>query len=72
MSPGTVFVSAGEPSGDQHAGALIAALRRAVPGIAVEGVGGPHLAAAGARFLARIEDLTVIGFVEVARKLPAH
>ncbi len=72
MSPGTVFVSAGEPSGDQHAGALIAALRRAVPGIAVEGVGGPHLAAAGARLLARIEDLTVIGFVEVARKLPAH
>jgi lipid-A-disaccharide synthase len=72
LSPGTVFVSAGEPSGDQHAAALIAALRRAVPGVSVEGVGGPHLAAAGARLLARIEDLTVIGFVEVARKLPAH
>ena len=72
MSPGTVFVSAGEPSGDQHAAALIAALRRAVPGIAVEGVGGPQLEAAGTTLMARIEDLTVIGFVEVVRKLPAH
>jgi lipid-A-disaccharide synthase len=72
VSGGTVFVSAGEPSGDQHAGALIGALRRAVPELDVEGVGGPHLAAAGARLLARIEDLTVIGFVEVLRKLPAH
>ncbi len=72
MSAGTVFVSAGEPSGDQHAAALIAALRRAVPDVVVEGVGGQHLEAAGARLLARIEDLTVMGFVEVVRKLPAH
>ena len=72
MSRTTVFVSAGEPSGDQHAGALVAALRRLAPDAAVEGVGGPHLEAAGARLVARIEDLTVMGFVEVARKLPAH
>ncbi len=68
----TVFVSAGEPSGDAHAGALVAALRRVLPDVAVEGVGGPHLEAAGARLMARIEDLTVIGFVEVVRKIPAH
>ena len=68
----TVFVSAGEPSGDAHAGALVAALRRLVPDVAVEGVGGAHLEAAGARLIARIEDLTVIGFVEVVRKIPAH
>jgi len=72
VSAGTVFVSAGEPSGDQHAAALVAALRRAEPALAVEGVGGPHLEAAGARLIARIEDLTVMGFVEVARKVPAH
>ncbi len=69
---GTILVSAGEPSGDQHAGALVAALRKIVPDVAVEGIGGPHLAAAGARLMARIEDLTVIGFVEVLRKVPAH
>jgi lipid-A-disaccharide synthase len=72
VSGGTVFVSAGEPSGDAHAGALVEALRRLVPDVAVEGVGGAHLAAAGADLIARIEDLTVIGFVEVVRKLPAH
>jgi len=67
-----VFVSAGEPSGDAHAGALVAALRALEPDLVVEGVGGPHLEAAGARLMARIEDLTVIGFVEVVRKIPAH
>jgi len=72
VSRGTVFVSAGEPSGDEHAAALVAALRRLEPGLAVEGVGGAHLEAAGAELVARIENLTVMGFVEVARKLPAH
>ena len=68
----TVFVSAGEPSGDAHAAALVTALREAEPDITVEGVGGPKLAAAGATLLARIENLTVIGFVEVLKKVPAH
>jgi lipid-A-disaccharide synthase len=68
----TILVSAGEPSGDAHAAALVAELRRLAPGVTVEGVGGERLEAAGAQLLARIEDLTVIGFVEVLRKLPAH
>ena len=72
MAPRTVFVSAGEPSGDAHAGAFVDALRRAVPDIRVEGVGGSRLAEAGADLIARIEDLTVMGFVEVLRKIPAH
>lgn len=67
-----VFVSAGEPSGDAHAAALVRALRAGDPALDVEGVGGPQLAAAGARLIARIEDLTVIGFVEVLKKVPAH
>jgi len=72
VSRPVVFVSAGEPSGDAHAGALVEALRRARPDLAVEGVGGPRLEAAGARLLDRIERLTVMGFVEVLRKIPAH
>jgi lipid-A-disaccharide synthase len=68
----TVFVSAGEPSGDAHAGAFVAALREQDAGLGVEGVGGPAMAAAGARLMARIEDLTVIGFIEVLAKVPAH
>jgi lipid-A-disaccharide synthase len=72
MSPPTIFVSTGEPSGDAHAAHVVAALQRAVPGIRVEGVGGVHLAAAGVELLARIEGLTVMGLVEVVRKIPAH
>ncbi len=72
MSAPTVFVSAGEPSGDAHAAAFVAALRAAVPGVRVEGLGGPRMAEAGAALMARIEDLTVMGFVEVVAKIPAH
>ena len=71
-TPPTVFVSAGEPSGDAHAAAFVSALRAAVPGVRVEGLGGPRLAEAGAELMARIEDLTVMGFVEVVAKVPAH
>jgi lipid-A-disaccharide synthase len=69
---GTVFVSAGEPSGDAHAGAFVTALRQEIADLTVEGVGGPCMAAAGARLMARIEDLTVLGFVEILTKVPAH
>jgi len=68
----TVFVSAGEPSGDAHAAAFVRALRELVPDVRVEGVGGARLAAAGADLMERIERLTVIGFVEVVKKIPAH
>jgi lipid-A-disaccharide synthase len=68
----TVFVSAGEPSGDAHAAAFVRALQELVPGVKVEGFGGPKLAATGAQLIARMEQLTVIGFVEVIAKVPAH
>jgi lipid-A-disaccharide synthase len=67
-----LFVSAGEPSGDPHAAALGPALRRAEPGLTLEGVGGRALQAAGVQLMARIENLTVIGFAEVLKKVPAH
>lgn len=72
MSGGTVLVATGEPSGDAHAAAFVAALFEQAPGVAVEAVGGPQLASSGARLIARIEDLSVMGFVEVWRKLPVH
>lgn len=68
----TVFVSAGEPSGDAHAAAFVNALRRQMPGVKVEGVGGARMAAAGVEMLQRMERLTVLGFVEVVKKIPAH
>jgi len=72
MPAPTVFLSAGEPSGDAHAAAFAVALRQAVPGVRLVGVGGPRLSEVGVDLMARIEDLTVMGFVEVLRKVPAH
>ena len=68
----SVYVSAGEPSGDAHAAAVVAALKRRRPDVSVEAFGGPRLAAAGATVLDRMERYSVVGFVEALEKLPAH
>lgn len=65
-----LFVSAGEASGDRHAAGLVRALRRRVGDVEVRGLGGDALAAEGAHLLARVEDLSVLGFGEVLRRLP--
>jgi lipid-A-disaccharide synthase len=65
-------VSAGEPSGDAHAAAVVTALRRRLPAATFEAFGGPSLEAAGAAVLDRMERLSVVGFVEALAKLPAH
>ena len=67
-----VFISAGEPSGDLHGGPVAAALRERHPGITIEALGGPHLAAAGAAIRFPMERYTVLGFAEVLRAIPAH
>lgn len=63
-----VLLVAGEPSGDAHAGPLVERLRAA--GATVVAVGGPAVAAAGAEIVYGIDELAVLGFVEVARRLP--
>jgi lipid-A-disaccharide synthase len=68
----SIYVSAGEPSGDAHAAAVVTALKRRLPGVRVEAFGGPGLAAAGAVVLDRMEHYSVVGFVEALWKLPAH
>lgn len=70
--PLRVCISAGEPSGDRHAAALLDALREQRPDLEAEGVGGERLAAAGARLLRRIESLSVMGFAEPLGRLVAH
>lgn len=59
----------GEASGDLHASRLVAALRRLGP-CRVRGVAGPELRAAGAECLVPAEDLAVVGFAEIAARLP--
>lgn len=70
MSDLRIFVSAGEPSGDLHGAALVEAIRKHHPAAQFVGLGGPRLQAAGVRLLAGLEQLAVVGLVEVGRHLP--
>jgi lipid-A-disaccharide synthase len=65
----TVFLSAGELSGDAYAGALAESLRRRLPRVQLIGIGGPKMAAAGVELMAPLEELAVMGFVEVLPRL---
>lgn len=66
----TVFVAAGEPSGDAHGAAFVRALRERVPDARFVGLGGPRMAAEGVELLADLDDLAVMGFGEVVGRLP--
>ena len=70
--PPRIYISAGEPSADAHAAAVAGALRRRIPGVALEALGGPLLERAGATVLDRMEAFSVVGFVEAFAKIPAH
>jgi lipid-A-disaccharide synthase len=69
--PPRIYISAGEPSGDAHGAAVASALRRRVD-VEIEAFGGPALEAAGATVLDRMEQYSVMGFVEALEKVPAH
>lgn len=66
----TVFLSAGEASGDQHGAELARALRARIPDVRLVGLGGSRMAAAGVELLADLDRLAVLGFTEVVRHLP--
>jgi lipid-A-disaccharide synthase len=67
-----IYISAGEPSADAHAAAVATALQRKIPGVELEALGGAHLERAGVRVLDRLEEYSVVGFVEALAKVPAH
>jgi lipid-A-disaccharide synthase len=65
-----ILVASGEPSGDLYAGELVRHLREGAPDLEVFGLGGDHLRAQGARLVADVGELAVVGLVEVVRHLP--
>lgn len=66
-----LFLIAGEPSGDLLGAALIAGLRELVgPGLRLEGVGGPAMAAEGLESRFPMEELSVMGLTEILPRLP--
>lgn len=64
----TIFLSAGDASGDLHAAALVAELRARLPSARFVGFGGRAMREAGAELLAPLADDPVMGFSAV---LPA-
>ncbi|MBM3324417.1 MAG: lipid-A-disaccharide synthase, partial [Calditrichaeota bacterium] len=66
----TIFVSAGEVSGDAHGAGVISALRKRFSNANFFGIGGDRMAAAGVELLAHVRTLAVIGFSEVIRLVP--
>lgn len=61
---------AGEASGDALGAGLVRALREAEPDADFLGVAGPRMTAAGCRRLASVDELAVMGLVEVVSHLP--
>ena len=70
MSAPSIFLSAGETSGDLHGAALARALKERWPDAQLFGLGGDRMAAEGVELLAHTDQLAVMGLVEVLRHLP--
>jgi len=61
---------AGEASGDQHGAGLVAELLHRDADLAIRGIGGSRMAAAGAKLCMDAGELAVVGLTEVIAKLP--
>ena len=72
--PPTIFISAGEASGEHYGALLAAALQRqlAASGRTAQlfGMGGERMLAAGVERVVRSEDMAVMGLTEVVLHLP--
>ncbi len=64
----TLFVLAGEVSGDLHASGPVSTLLEKAPGTKVFGVGGRKLAELGAELLYTTDEMSIMGFVEVLKQ----
>jgi len=70
MPPTQILISAGEASGDMYAARLAAALRARLD-VHLYGMGGPRMREAGVELLADCAEVSLVGIVEIAKKLPA-
>ncbi len=69
MTP-RLFLVAGEASGDIYGADLVEALRRARPDVELLAVGGPRMAAAGARVLWDSTEWGLIGWLAAVPRIP--
>jgi len=70
MDPLDIFLVAGEKSGDDRGSELALSLLAENPHLRLGGVAGPKMRAAGVRALINMEELQVMGFIDVLLALP--
>lgn len=63
-----IFITAGEPSGDKHASRLMKAIKKIIPDCRFIGFGGPEMESQGLQSLIPMSEISVVGFLEVAKK----
>lgn len=66
----TIWINAGEISGDLQASALLQAIKVCQPNIKAYGMGGEYLKAAGQKNLFSIDELSVLGIAEIITTIP--
>ncbi len=71
MSP-RIFITACETSADHHAAELIHELKKNIPGIEIQGIGGPQMQAAGMILHRDMTQIASLGFMDVIRKYPLY
>ena len=67
----TIGIVAGEISGDALGAAFIQHCKRRHPHLCFVGIGGPEMAEAGCDILYPMDALSLVGVVEIIKKLPA-
>jgi lipid-A-disaccharide synthase len=70
MPPIPLLLSAGEASGDMYAARLATALKQRLD-VALFGMGGPHMRAAGVEIITDYSEVSVVGITEVLKRLPS-
>jgi lipid-A-disaccharide synthase len=70
MPPISLLLSAGEASGDMYAARLATALKRHAD-VALFGMGGPQMRAAGVEIVTDYSEVAVVGITEILKHLPS-
>jgi lipid-A-disaccharide synthase len=70
MAPIPLLLSAGEASGDMYAARLATALKQRLD-VAIFGMGGPQMRAAGVEIVTDYSEVSVVGITEVLKRLPS-
>ncbi|MCK4377895.1 MAG: lipid-A-disaccharide synthase [Deltaproteobacteria bacterium] len=66
-----ICIISGENSGDFHGANLALAIRKRLPGVQIDGVGGSRMAAAGVSLIFQSSRLSVVGITEVIGRIPS-